>query len=148
MIVFNPSSLQPASGQNVDEYLKEAATASTQLLINQIFELPTRAEKGVIGRIVTLPKGTTHLPREKPLPEKKVVSVCGGSDPGILGNCVFRRRQSGKNLQRKKVFCVMFAAEMCSAAVVRMTLDRPQVSPRRKSLRVSSMKPQKLTNEG
>jgi regulator of ribosome biosynthesis len=50
-------------------FLLDLCTQSTQLIINSLFKLPTeRVEDTIIAK---LPKPTTIIPREKPLPQKK-----------------------------------------------------------------------------
>lgn len=57
--------------QSLHETICFAAIAGTQKLMDRIFQLPSRVVQGTTGRIVTLPKPSTHLPREKPLPKPK-----------------------------------------------------------------------------
>eukprot|EP01027_Heterolobosea_sp_BB2_P010281 GEZU01015110.1.p1 GENE.GEZU01015110.1~~GEZU01015110.1.p1 ORF type:complete len:314 (+),score=65.71 GEZU01015110.1:36-944(+) len=59
-------------GQNPKEYLMKTARDNVQLLINHIFEIPS--EQAEVGRTVVLPKPTTVLPREKPVPKEKPLS--------------------------------------------------------------------------
>lgn len=42
---------------------------NAQLLFNKIFELPTETLPHDMGKLALLPKGTTALPREKPIPK-------------------------------------------------------------------------------
>lgn len=53
--------------KNKEAYLKKLCQQSTQLIVNQLFELPQERVENVI--VAKLPKGTTILPREKPLPK-------------------------------------------------------------------------------
>ncbi|CAL1596944.1 unnamed protein product [Knipowitschia caucasica] len=55
--------------QNRDEFLKALARDNTQLLINEIWKLPTeRVEEAIVAK---LPDPATSLPREKPPPKAK-----------------------------------------------------------------------------
>ncbi|KAF0359000.1 RRS1-domain-containing protein [Gigaspora margarita] len=51
-----------------DNYLKTYTRDGTQLLINEIFQLPLTSVQDV-GVVVELPKIVTAIPREKPLPK-------------------------------------------------------------------------------
>lgn len=64
----NPLDLQKLKNEP-DEYLKSLARDNTQLLINEIWELPTERYQDAI--VVKLPNPTTRLPREKPVPKPK-----------------------------------------------------------------------------
>ncbi|CAG8600407.1 2177_t:CDS:2, partial [Acaulospora colombiana] len=55
---------------NTDSYLKECTRDNTQLLINQIFQLPIDFSQN-IGVLAELPEPTTVIPREKPVPKPK-----------------------------------------------------------------------------
>lgn len=50
-------------------YLLELGRDNAQLLFNRIFDCPT--ETADLGRLATLPRPTTSVPREKPLPKPK-----------------------------------------------------------------------------
>ncbi|XP_054893611.1 ribosome biogenesis regulatory protein homolog [Poeciliopsis prolifica] len=52
-----------------DEFLRALARDNTQLLINEIWKLPTERVEEVI--VAKLPEQTTRLPREKPPPKPK-----------------------------------------------------------------------------
>ncbi|KAJ1648174.1 Rhodanese- sulfurtransferase [Coemansia erecta] len=52
-----------------NNYLKELAREGAQLLINELFSLPTTIDED--SYYATLPKPTTVLPREKPVPKEK-----------------------------------------------------------------------------
>ncbi|KAF9157257.1 Rhodanese- sulfurtransferase [Actinomortierella ambigua] len=52
-----------------DAYLHDLARDNTQLLLNQVFQLPTVSDDA--GVLAMLPAPTTPLPREKPLPKPK-----------------------------------------------------------------------------
>lgn len=51
------------------EFLKNITRDNTQLLINEVFSLPTRQVEFAV--VADLPNPTTLLPREKPLPKQK-----------------------------------------------------------------------------
>ncbi|KAJ3056701.1 Rhodanese- sulfurtransferase [Rhizophlyctis rosea] len=53
-----------------NNYLKDLARDGTQLLLNQIFALPTKSSTD--GVFAELPEPTTVLPRAKPLPKPKL----------------------------------------------------------------------------
>ncbi|TPX57699.1 hypothetical protein PhCBS80983_g03642 [Powellomyces hirtus] len=55
--------------KNGDRYLHDIAREGTQLLLNQIFALPT--ESSPEGVYAKLPAGTTVVPRAKPIPKDK-----------------------------------------------------------------------------
>jgi regulator of ribosome biosynthesis len=55
--------------KNPNEHIKELCTISTQLLINELFILPVERIDDIL--VAKLPKGSTILPREKPLPKEK-----------------------------------------------------------------------------
>ncbi|KAI9506225.1 Rhodanese- sulfurtransferase [Coemansia spiralis] len=55
-----------------DTYLKELSREGAQLLINEIFSLPTTVDDD--GIYASLPKATTVLPREKPVPKEKLLT--------------------------------------------------------------------------
>lgn len=55
--------------QNKEEYLKALARDNTQLLINELWKLPTERVDGVI--VAKLPDPVTPLPREKPPPKPR-----------------------------------------------------------------------------
>ncbi|XP_060065364.1 ribosome biogenesis regulatory protein homolog [Ylistrum balloti] len=55
-----------------DVYLKELARDNAQLLINRIFQLPTKKEDGVL--VVKLPDTKVLVPRGKPIPKAKQVT--------------------------------------------------------------------------
>ena len=54
---------------NQNEYLKNLVQENTQLIINSVFNLPIETVDDVL--CAKLPKPTTILPREKPLPKAK-----------------------------------------------------------------------------
>ncbi|XP_013373646.1 PREDICTED: ribosome biogenesis regulatory protein homolog isoform X3 [Chinchilla lanigera] len=63
-----PTALRQA-GPAPEAELRALARDNTQLLVNQLWQLPTeRVEEAVVAR---LPEPTTRLPREKPLPKPR-----------------------------------------------------------------------------
>ena len=55
--------------ENIDAQLKERARDNCQLLLNEIWKLPTeRVEEAIVA---VLPPGTSTIPREKPIPIPK-----------------------------------------------------------------------------
>eukprot|EP00741_Cyanophora_paradoxa_P019265 tig00000215_g18600.t1 len=68
---FDPGPLDAKAlkSSKKDEYLKSHARDCVQLLLNKLFELPTRSAE--VGRVAELPPPTTVLPREKPIPKGK-----------------------------------------------------------------------------
>ncbi|XP_065114337.1 ribosome biogenesis regulatory protein homolog [Paramisgurnus dabryanus] len=56
-------------GNNREEFLRSLARDNTQLLINEIWKLPTERVEEVI--VAKLPDPTTALPRQKPAPKPK-----------------------------------------------------------------------------
>uniref|UniRef100_A0A8C7ZTV0 Ribosome biogenesis regulatory protein n=1 Tax=Oryzias sinensis TaxID=183150 RepID=A0A8C7ZTV0_9TELE len=55
--------------QNKEDFLRSLARDNTQLLINEIWKVPTeRVEEAIVAK---LPEPTTRLPREKPPPKPK-----------------------------------------------------------------------------
>eukprot|EP00761_Pharyngomonas_kirbyi_P001216 gb/GECH01001219.1/.p1 GENE.gb/GECH01001219.1/~~gb/GECH01001219.1/.p1 ORF type:complete len:326 (+),score=80.14 gb/GECH01001219.1/:1-978(+) len=55
--------------QQGEDYLQQEARDNVQLVVNQLFRLPTQSAD--MGRIARLPFPQTKLPREKKLPEDK-----------------------------------------------------------------------------
>ncbi|XP_069816092.1 ribosome biogenesis regulatory protein homolog [Dendropsophus ebraccatus] len=65
----NPPDLKSFRQQNRAAFLRSLARDNTQLLINQLWTLPTqRVQEAVVA---TLPEPTTRLPREKPAPKPR-----------------------------------------------------------------------------
>ncbi|KAG8570733.1 hypothetical protein GDO81_011390 [Engystomops pustulosus] len=65
----NPPDTKAFRQQNRAEYLRSLARDNTQLLINQLWTLPTeRVQESVV---VKLPDPSTRLPREKPVPKPR-----------------------------------------------------------------------------
>lgn len=56
-------------GKALDKYLKEICRDGVQLLLNEVFQLPVVGTD--LGFVASLPKPTTVLPREKPIPKAK-----------------------------------------------------------------------------
>ena len=55
--------------ENIDAQLKKRARDNCQLLLNEIWKLPTeRVEEAIVA---VLPRGTSTIPREKPIPIPK-----------------------------------------------------------------------------
>lgn len=54
-----------------EQALLDVSRDNVQLLMNQIFALPSAPMPGDVGRLAALPLPTTALPREKPLPSAK-----------------------------------------------------------------------------
>lgn len=70
LLAFDPRPIDSTEfRKNPDSYIKDLCQLSTQLLINQLFNLPVERVEDVI--VAKLPKGTTVWPREKPLPKEK-----------------------------------------------------------------------------
>lgn len=65
----NPLDATKLKSQSREEYLKELARDNTQLLINNLFQLPTERREDIV--VAVLPAGTTRIPREKPVPKPK-----------------------------------------------------------------------------
>lgn len=65
----NPPTVLRQAGPSPEAELRALARDNTQLLINQLWQLPTeRVEEAVVAR---LPEPATRLPREKPLPRPR-----------------------------------------------------------------------------
>jgi len=54
--------------ENFSEYILKSARDDIQILIDKIFQLPLATASSNVGAIISLPKPTTILPREKPIP--------------------------------------------------------------------------------
>lgn len=65
----NPLDSFKLRAESREQYLKDLARDDTQLLINQLFKLPTEQKEDVV--VAVLPAGTTRIPREKPVPKPK-----------------------------------------------------------------------------
>ncbi|ORX67945.1 RRS1-domain-containing protein [Linderina pennispora] len=66
--LLDPGKLK-ASQKTRDAYLKEISRDGAQLMINELFSLPTVVDDDSV--YAQLPKPQTTLPREKPLPKEK-----------------------------------------------------------------------------
>lgn len=65
----NPPTVLRQAGPSPEAELRALARDNTQLLVNQLWQLPTeRVEEAVVAR---LPEPATRLPREKPLPRPR-----------------------------------------------------------------------------
>ena len=65
----NPPTGLRHAGPTQEAELRALARDNTQLLINQLWQLPTdRVEEALVAR---LPEPTTRLPREKPVPRPR-----------------------------------------------------------------------------
>lgn len=56
-------------GKALNDYLKDICRDGVQLLLNEVFQLPVIGTD--LGFVASLPKPTTVLPREKPIPKAK-----------------------------------------------------------------------------
>jgi len=65
----DPSPIDATLFTNPDQACYQLATGIMQALTRQIFDLPS--EPAPVGRLVQLPRPTTVLPREKPIPKPK-----------------------------------------------------------------------------
>ncbi|OCT74783.1 hypothetical protein XELAEV_18033771mg [Xenopus laevis] len=65
----NAPSVSAFRQQNKDEFLRALARDNTQLLINQVWTLPTEKLQEAI--VAKLPEPATRLPREKPVPKPR-----------------------------------------------------------------------------
>jgi len=54
-----------------EQYLLQTSTTKMQNLIGKLFELPTEQLEHLPGQMALLPKPTTSVPREKPVPQAK-----------------------------------------------------------------------------
>ena len=59
-----------SSREEREAYLETLTRDNAQLLFNGLYSLP-QEESDEMGRLVTLPKATTVIPREKPVPTDK-----------------------------------------------------------------------------
>jgi len=73
ILAIDPKPLDPKSmRENLDQYLLTTSRDDIQLLYNKLFSLPTnKPPGGDMGVLADLPKGTTVIPREKPVPKPK-----------------------------------------------------------------------------
>lgn len=68
LTAFDPSPINVA-GHDLESLISSIGRDNAQLLFNKIFELPTENIPHDQGKLALLPKGTTALPREKPVPK-------------------------------------------------------------------------------
>eukprot|EP00742_Colponemidia_sp_Colp-10_P009222 GILJ01010040.1.p1 GENE.GILJ01010040.1~~GILJ01010040.1.p1 ORF type:complete len:336 (+),score=71.61 GILJ01010040.1:134-1009(+) len=69
MVAFDISPMDATAYKKNAQFLLDYTRDNVQLLINQLFALPTASsEEGIFAQ---LPKGSTVIPREKPLPKAK-----------------------------------------------------------------------------
>lgn len=70
LMAFDPRPLDSSKlKSSLSDYLSSLTKQGTQILLNNLFNLPVERVEDVI--VATLPKCTTVLPREKPLPKPK-----------------------------------------------------------------------------
>ncbi|BFZ57841.1 Rhodanese-related sulfurtransferase [Savitreella phatthalungensis] len=86
--------MNPIEGRASEEVLRATARDATQLLLNSILSCPI--ETSHEGTIITLPEGTTHLPREKPVPAEKKAETKWEKFARLKGIASKRRRGDGK----------------------------------------------------
>nr|XP_015209188.1 PREDICTED: ribosome biogenesis regulatory protein homolog [Lepisosteus oculatus] len=65
----NPPDVREFKQQKKEEFLRSLARGNTQLLINELWKLPTERVEEVI--VAKLPDPSTRLPREKPVPKPR-----------------------------------------------------------------------------
>jgi len=64
-------------GASLEESLSHRAAENAQHMMQKVFDLPRDApEPGINGIVVVLPKPTTAVPREKPLPKAVPLTTC------------------------------------------------------------------------
>eukprot|EP00002_Diphylleia_rotans_P007697 TRINITY_DN17346_c0_g1_i1.p1 TRINITY_DN17346_c0_g1~~TRINITY_DN17346_c0_g1_i1.p1 ORF type:complete len:304 (+),score=94.51 TRINITY_DN17346_c0_g1_i1:74-985(+) len=104
LAIFDLSAINPEEYREDPEvFLKSLARDNMQLLINNVFGLPSeRDENGVIAK---LPTGTTVIPREKPVPKPKPLTKWEkfALEKGIVKTKKSRREfdeNTGKDLPR------------------------------------------------
>lgn len=71
LLAFDPEPVE--AGENVDKACHSLATKLTQTLIGSLFRLPTEASDA--GPLALLPPPSTLLPRAKPIPKPRRVSL-------------------------------------------------------------------------
>jgi regulator of ribosome biosynthesis len=69
LLTFDPRPIDTSQLKSDPNFLLNMAKVSTQLLLGELFNLPVERVEDVI--VAKLPKGTTVVPREKPLPKQK-----------------------------------------------------------------------------
>jgi regulator of ribosome biosynthesis len=69
LMAFDPRPIDTSQLKSDSNFLLNMTKVGTQLLLGELFNLPVERVEDVI--VAKLPKGTTVLPREKPLPKQK-----------------------------------------------------------------------------
>jgi len=70
LLVVDPNAVEEYNmKQNVAEYVDDLTRDNVQLLINELFKIPTEVKEDTV--VFKLPKPVTRLPREKPCPKPK-----------------------------------------------------------------------------
>ena len=69
LMTFDPRPIDTVQLKKDPHHLHTIAKHSTQLLLEQLFNLPSERVEDVV--VAKLPKGLTVIPREKPLPKAK-----------------------------------------------------------------------------
>lgn len=69
LTAFDPAPIGPTGGKDFESMLQALGRDNAQLIFNKIFDLPTETLPHDQGKLAQLPKGTTALPREKPVPK-------------------------------------------------------------------------------
>ncbi|GAV04012.1 hypothetical protein RvY_14360 [Ramazzottius varieornatus] len=72
LLVSDPRPLVAENNQSMDDLVLKEMTELTQLLLGQVWALPLERTEDVI--VAALPKPTTFLPREKPIPKPKALT--------------------------------------------------------------------------
>lgn len=72
LMVSDPRSLIADNNDSMDDLILKEMTELTQLLLGQVWALPLERSEDVI--VAALPKPTTFLPREKPMPKPKALT--------------------------------------------------------------------------
>jgi len=70
LVAFDPTPVQ-LSGGNLEDNLRAWSRDNVQLLVNQIFSLPTEQAEDNSGALAVLPEPSTKIPRMKPVPKPK-----------------------------------------------------------------------------
>ncbi|XP_018599797.2 ribosome biogenesis regulatory protein homolog [Scleropages formosus] len=65
----NAVNLRDFRAQKKEDYLRALARDNTQLLVNELWKMPSERVEGVV--VAKLPEPTTRLPREKPVPKPR-----------------------------------------------------------------------------
>lgn len=73
LAAFDTNPIDPKSlKKNKEEFLKQLTRDNTQLIMNAIFNLPTKSSED--GVFAVLPEPVTVIPREKPVPKEKILT--------------------------------------------------------------------------